>query len=213
MHVNHHHFQAFHTAQFFFVRFFNARLSDVITLLVVVFVVFVLIQFGLANFANVTQGVGSDGERIVAHRSGLEIKTWIAPKHLGDVGVVFLRHLGHKRRRLQEGFLFCLVHPFNKRSLVNIQQVAETDCVERIIRIECVLDDGLLGNHHEVVYSFVEHQQLAVAVIDLATGRVLRHETEGVVVGHGFVLVVDDLEKKQLHDIDHPHGNEDAHNQ
>ena len=90
--------------------------------------------------------------------------------------------------------------------------MTKSECVERIIRVESVIDDGLLGNHHEVVDSFVEHQKLAVAVEDLASGRVLCHETEGVVVGHGFVLVVDDLEKKQLHDIDHPHGNEDAHN-
>ena len=111
-------------------------------------------------------------------------------KHFRNVGIVFLRHLCHKRRRLQVRLFFRLVHPLDERLPVDVEQLAEPCRVEWA---KIVFPDGLARDHHQVVNGLVEDQQLAVAVIHLATGGILRDESQGVVVGQLFVALVHDL--------------------
>ena len=126
------------------------------------------------------------------------------------LGVVLFRHGGHERRRLEVRLFLGFVHAFNERFLVDVKEAAE---VQRVERMQRVAFHGLFGDDHEVVDGFVEDKELAVAVVNLASGGILRHETQSVVVGQLLVVLVDHLQGKQPDEEYHTHGDEHAHHQ
>ena len=126
------------------------------------------------------------------------------------MGIVLLRNSRHERRRLEIGFFFCLVDALDERFAVDVQKAAE---VQRVERMQGVAFHGLLWDDHEVVNSLVEHKKLAVAVKNLASGGILGHKSQGVVVGQLFVMLVEYLQGKQPDKIYHADSDEYPHHQ
>lgn len=59
--------------------------------------------------------------------------------------------------------------------------------------MQSIVPHSLLGNNHEVVDCLVEDQKLTIAIVYLATSRVLGDKTQGIVVGQLFIVPVYDL--------------------
>ena len=59
----------------------------------------------------------------------------------------------------------------------------------------------LVGRNHKVVGRLIIDKQLAIAVIDEASGRVLRHIAQHVVRRRHLIRLVNNLQKKQAANV------------
>ena len=66
---------------------------------------------------------------------------------------------------------------------------------------------GFVHHHHDIVSRLVIHQQLAVTVVDTATGRIFNFLEKGIGVGTLLIVVTGNLEHKQPDDVDHHYQN------
>ena len=92
-----------------------------------------------------------------------------------------------------------VVHALDKKLLGDAQGVTELKGVQVAFLF--------VHNNHDVVSRLIVNQQLAVAVIDDATRRVLHFLEKSVTIGIALVVIAQQLKRKEPHDVHQYHRN------
>ena len=192
VHIHMHQSLALHTAQHLLVALLQAALAYVVTPLVVR----VAVQVALVHLAHIAQHLRRYRAVVDAQRALRDIEALEAEHLVLELGILRLRNLLHEYRRRIGRILACLLH-----ALLEVLEV-DAEAPAEIGRVE-VLNHA--RNDHQVVHSLVVHQQLAVAVVDEAARRILRHIAQRLPPRQITVFRVEQLQHRQ------PPYEQDAH--
>ena len=170
-------------------------------------VVVVLLHITGRNLTDIAQHIGRYGIGILPEHTVLNKEAGEAIELLLQTAIILSRELCHECLRriggvtgIEPGILHIL-HALVKLLASDTHRAAEVERIER---------SHLAHNHHHVVGRLVEHQQLAVAVIDKSARRILCLFEESVAIGILLVIVVKHLQRKETHDIDAGNRQHDA---
>ena len=168
-------------AEHLFVALLEATLADVVAALVVV----VAVQVGLVHLAHIAQHLRCDRAVVDAQGALRDVEAFEAEHLVLEFGVFLLRYLLHEDRgrvgRIFPCFLYALV------------EIVEGD-VEALAKVGGVEVLHHARDDHEVVDGLVVYEELTVAVVDEAAGRVLCHVAQRLQLGLLLVFGIEELQ-------------------
>ena len=183
-------------AQLFLVRLLHAELADVVARLVVA----VFLNVVGRNLCNVAEDVRTYRRLILAYAALLDIETREAEYLLLKVTELLRRKLTHEHLLREARVAWVLrvvldvVHALYEILFRDAQSAAELKRVDASLR--------LVHHHHDIVRRLVVHEQTSVAVVDGSARRIFNLLEKGVRVGVLLVVVAQQLQRKEPHDVD-----------
>ena len=160
------------------VALLEAALADIVAHLVVG----VALQVGIVYLAHIAQHLCGDGP-VVDSQCALRDIEALETEHLVlEPGIFLFRDLLHEDRTRVGGVVGGLLHAFLEVVDRDAQTLAEKGGVEVFHHA---------GDDHQVVDGFVMDEQIAVAVVDEATGRILCEAEQRLFVGIFAVLGIE----------------------
>ena len=190
-------FHALLASEILLVALLDALLADVVAAAVVV----VLLDVAAGHLADVAQGMARGVVGILPDGAPLDGKSGKLVELLLEDAALLGRELGHEHLLGVAGVAGILAavldvgHQLVELFAGDVQRAAEVGGVQV---------GHLAGDKGHVVGGLVEHQQLAVAVVDGAARRILHLVEEGVVVGILLVFVRQNLQVEEADQV-HQH--------
>ena len=148
------------------------------------------------HFGNISEEVSSRVERVFADASSLASESGELICHLGELHVSLRREFLEHHDGLIADFAPVLL------VLVHLGLDVFVCDVKHLCKRKCIKLSYFPWSYHQVVCDPVAHEDIPVAVMDDATGRVDGGVYHRVVLCAELVFVLDDLYAEQLQDQD-----------